>query len=1207
MPRIRTPVTRRNFETTTALLSHSDGDALDADRLLDLLRAAGAAPRSSWLSSRVGSGAADSAALAVAETEACAAGAAVAELHALADTLCGARGKAAAPELTASAAIDASAGAALRELLSAHASHLASVRADGHAPRALQLYTLLLPWRELLGCVARAIGSARGPALVDRLLSASAREAAIAPIPGGGGGEGGRVTTLGTPVTTKTHVTGNPRPSTPTPTPTPSHVTLSLARAAAAPLLAALREGLGLASHATPPTAAQLTQAAAAYAISQPAFLAQHAPALRSGAGALGLITAHAPALAAALANGTQTALLSMLAGAEEEISGSSSFFAEKSDSSSFFAIPLHDASALRNQSAATRVAALSLHAAQQWAMDVVARLVAVAVGGGADAGAAGALTSPRLCPDDARAHALALLALGLHGETITRVTDTLNRDSSLVWCQPPFRRSGVARAERTAAAAAADLLRRDARRALLIAFGEKLGRTGGGRSPEAAALKILASLSPRDAVLARELAVDSGIPLYDLESESNLQPPFRASSVHKAFAGAVEGIEAVDESNAATKVTHRGRGAVAVDLFSSLSKDTTVSRRPRMGISVSQPPGGTSTVGSVIAGDFGGVLDGETRGGGGGGGGERGRRPSSADAPRAAGRPTKPSAGDSCAAEPNRRISSLPHPQPQPQPQLFSLVAVSRRQAVLQKQHHQPYIAADPDDALAVSRLFSDVIITPAAQIGESAVYGTGALSQSITLALSVSEPLFQAAGRLHAASLAAVLLIGDAFGHVAALRGWALLAEGHLAAAAIDAIAAATGRGGREGGASIEDASASAVATARAAWADAAADYGLAAVTEACARGARARAPSSDAATPAAREAASLAALAARAAEGATPSISHFSRFSYTARTAATGLKFPRPPLVTLLERLDFTWDLSDAPLASRVISAASLLRYSSVHRFLLRVRAASVRLRNSRGALVGASRALRPRGVRGWSATGREDAAFLGSRAVPVSLFVFRHEAAHVITAFDGYVTTAVVSGAWRDFIYAAEEAAASGGGVDALRRAHEAYTMALEQRCFLPPQIASNATKPPKSLPFAPCNNEWRLVEELEAPSATNVSTVNAKGDAKTNGNANGTLALSGSGGSGAASLLDAILDAAVAFSDVVDGAIDTWTAGGANPDAAIFDMATLDQAARLARVFRGTTRALRAGLDAAYASGGGFAVHIADLRTRLGPA
>ena len=804
---------------------------------------------------------------------------------------------------------------------------------------------------------------------------------------------------------------------------------------------------------------------------------------------------------------------------------------------------------------------------------------------------------------------------------------------ASLQWRQPPRSGGAVSRAERAAANAAAEALRRDARRALLIAFGEKIsqGKNGGtnGRSPEALALRVLAALSPRDATLARELAIDTGVPLDDMESIVSQQQPFsRANSVNEAIQNAAEAAEEEEEGSIVmAKATSSMASVVGigsrktVGLFSAADTTTTIATSRRIGgIAVSQPPGGISTAGSIIAGDFGGILD----------GGEnravrvRGRRSSSVDVPRAAGRSiTHHWQSDglkihrTSAPPPSSRLQSSLHEQLflPPEPVVPHLTVVASSSQIISP---QPNLEATTtttsnflDDSKKLSFLFSDTVplqifsdtTTTTNNNNNNNNNDESALSQTAALNMSVSTPLIQAAARVHAVSLSAVILIGDVLGHITALRGWALLGEGHVAAAAVDAIAAAA--------AAAEmrvpfHGTSTAVVKAQAAWAGAAADYGLAAATEACARGARARTSSNDtaaAATPVAREAASLAALAARAAEGTTPSIAHFSRFGYTERSSSVtnqgSINPLRPPLVELLDCLEFTWAMGDAPLAARVISRASLARYASVHRFLLRVRAASVRLRNSRGALVGASRILRPRGVRGWSATGREDAAFLGSRAIPVALFIFRHEAAHVINALDGYVTTAVVSGAWRDFILSVEAVAARGGSVSALRQAHDAYTIALEQRCFLTPSTPSleKSTTVIGSSGNTTNNNEWRLLEELEmplmAPSVTKTNT---------------GLALSGSGGVGASRLLDTILDAAVSFADVVDTSLDTWTARGANPDTAPpFDTAALELAARIAKVFKGTSRALRAGLDAVTAAGGGFAAHISDLQQRLGPA
>jgi hypothetical protein len=341
----------------------------------------------------------------------------------------------------------------------------------------------------------------------------------------------------------------------------------------------------------------------------------------------------------------------------------------------------------------------------------------------------------------------------------------------------------------------------------------------------------------------------------------------------------------------------------------------------------------------------------------------------------------------------------------------------------------------------------------------------------------------------------------------------------------------------------------------------------------------------------------------LRARAAEGITPAIAHFPRFSYCLRSGSdSGVKITQRPSLTLfLESLSFSWNISDAPLAARAISPLSLARYASVHRFLLRVRAASVRLRDVRSSLVEASRALRPRQIRGWAATGREDAVFAGTRALPVSLFTFRHEAAHVIGALDGYVTTAIVSASWREFLDAVGKAAAHGGNIEALREAHDAYTASLERRCFLP--VTTKVDAASSAAPAAVDSDAWADVEALENRPRGATSSARSAHSADTK---SGTLALSGSSAA-ASRLLDVIIDYSIGFADLVDRCIGSWTARGASPDERVFDASSLEATARMASGFRASARALRAGLDAVASSGGGFSVHISDLLARLGPA
>lgn len=155
------------------------------------------------------------------------------------------------------------------------------------------------------------------------------------------------------------------------------------------------------------------------------------------------------------------------------------------------------------------------------------------------------------------------------------------------------------------------------------------------------------------------------------------------------------------------------------------------------------------------------------------------------------------------------------------------------------------------------------------------------------------------------------------------------------------------------------------------------------------------------------------------------------------------------------TLSDASDTRCDVSVGPHQpsplSLVLTPASLQRYASVHMFMLRLRRTQVELRTAWLTIMDLRRRMTPK-TRGWAATSAEDAST--GLAMPLSVHLFRHEASHLLTCLDAYITGQVTQAAYQQLLRDTE---VHGNSIHGLRSAHDRYLLTVLARCLLPDPV------------------------------------------------------------------------------------------------------------------------------------------------------
>jgi hypothetical protein len=288
--------------------------------------------------------------------------------------------------------------------------------------------------------------------------------------------------------------------------------------------------------------------------------------------------------------------------------------------------------------------------------------------------------------------------------------------------------------------------------------------------------------------------------------------------------------------------------------------------------------------------------------------------------------------------------------------------------------------------------------------------------------------------------------------------------------------------------------------------------------------------------------------------------------------------------------------------------VLHPEALLRYSALHLFLLRLRRTQTELRTAWISIMAVRRRVTPK-LRGWAATSAEEAAVASSPAafavLPLAVSLFRHEAAHFLSALDGYLTSAVLGAAYTQLLSdispstAADEEdeenmvevgrhGAGGGGrgryarsIDGLRAAHDQYLRTLLTRCLLPDPAA-----PPPS-PAVAATSPVHLASRLLDGLLGHVLDFCALVDGRATAILHPERARSRRGGVGAGA-------------EVGGGEEEE-----AGEEGVVFPRRCAERLGTLQDAFGRSARLLVAGLRAMSAQGAGFA-HVDDLLVRLGP-
>lgn len=174
--------------------------------------------------------------------------------------------------------------------------------------------------------------------------------------------------------------------------------------------------------------------------------------------------------------------------------------------------------------------------------------------------------------------------------------------------------------------------------------------------------------------------------------------------------------------------------------------------------------------------------------------------------------------------------------------------------------------------------------------------------------------------------------------------------------------------------------------------------------------------------------------------------------------------------------------------------VLTPEAMVRYASLHMFILRLRRTEKELLRSWLSLMSLKRYTTPR-LYGWAVNSAEDA--LTGLTIPFTIYTFRHEASYFLHCLNGYITTTVLENGYRQLLRNIEyilcgkskeksnlfrsdqdnnNAEFNGssftplltvedsifGKIDGIKYIHDHYLASLLYRCFIPDPLSIKET-------------------------------------------------------------------------------------------------------------------------------------------------